>query len=138
MNIINHTIEQNSNPKLQSPLALAFLGDAVYELMVREHLAKMGTMPAHQLHVKAVKLVKAAAQAKGAEAIMPKLTEDEISIFKRGRNAHSNTMPKNANPQEYRHATGLEALFGYLHLKGEYDRERELFNMILNCIDGEE
>ncbi|MFA9380768.1 MAG: Mini-ribonuclease 3 [Acetanaerobacterium sp.] len=123
-------LEENANPKLKSPLALAFLGDAVFELMVREHLSRMGNMPAHTLHVKAVTLVRASAQAKAVELISPVLTEDEMSIFKRGRNANSTTVPKNANPADYRAATGLEALFGYLHLKGEHKRVRKLFEMI--------
>ena len=113
-----------------SPLALAFLGDAVYELLVREHLSKLGTMPAHILHVKAVKLVKASAQATAVNIIQGSLTEQELSVLKRGRNANSTTVPKNANPAEYRLATGLEALFGYLYLKGEQSRINELFEAV--------
>ncbi|SDN40646.1 Mini-ribonuclease 3 [Acetanaerobacterium elongatum] len=124
------SIEEASNPKLKSPLALAFLGDAVYELLVREHLSQQGSMPAHALHVLAVRLVRASAQAHATELIAGVLTEEETAILKRGRNANSTTVPKNANPADYRMATGLEALFGYLYLKGEQQRINELFKII--------
>ncbi len=87
-------------------------------------------MPAHKLHVLAVQLVRASAQAHAAEIIAQQLSEEEAAILKRGRNANSTTVPKNANPADYRMATGLEALFGYLYLKGEQQRIGELFEMI--------
>lgn len=123
-------LEENANPKLKSPLALAFLGDAVYELMVRERLSRMGSMPAHTLHIKAVTMVRCSAQAKAAEHILPMLTEEEEAIFRRGRNANSTTVPKNACPADYRAATGLETLFGFLYLKERHERIRELFERI--------
>jgi len=113
-----------------SPLVLAFLGDAVYELMVREHIASQGSMPAHTLHMQAIGFVKASAQSDAVDKIMPMLDEEELAIFKRGRNANSTTVPKNANPAQYRRATGLEALFGYLYLNKNVERIREIFDYI--------
>ncbi len=126
-------LEENKNPKLKSPLALAFLGDAVYELMVREHLSRLGNMPAHTLHIKAVRMVRASAQAKAVQLIAPELTEEETAMYKRGRNANSTTVPKNADPCEYRAATGLETLFGFLYLKEQHERISVLFEKIWNA-----
>ncbi len=115
--------------KQLSPLALAFLGDAVFELYVREKLLLQGNAPAQQLHRKAVGYVCARAQSKAVEEIAGLLSPDEESVYRRGRNAHSRP-PKNADVADYRRATGLEALFGYLHLCGETDRARDLFQVI--------
>ena len=115
--------------KQLSPLALAFLGDAVFELYVREKLLLQGNAPAQQLHRKAVGYVCALAQSKSVEEIAGLLSPDEESVYRRGRNAHSRP-PKNADVADYRRATGLEALFGYLHLCGETDRARDLFQVI--------
>ena len=115
--------------KQLSPLALAFLGDAVFELYVREKLLLQGNAPAQQLHRKAVGYVCARAQSKAVEEIAGLLTPDEESVYRRGRNTHSHP-PKNADVADYRRATGLEALFGYLHLCGETDRARDLFQVI--------
>ena len=112
-----------------SPLALAFLGDAVFGLYVRKKILLQGNAPAQQLHRKAVEYVCARAQSKAVEEIAGLLTPDEESVYRRGRNAHSRP-PKNADAADYRRATGLEALFGYLHLCGETDRARELFQVI--------
>ena len=112
-----------------SPLALAFLGDAVFGLYVREKLLLQGNAPAQQLHRKAVGYVCARAQSKAVEEIAGLLSPDEESVYRRGRNAHSRP-PKNADVADYRRATGLEALFGYLHLCGETDRARDLFQVI--------
>ncbi len=124
-------IENVTNPKQLSPLTMAFLGDAVFELLVREELIKKGDAPVNKLHKDAVKMVCASAQHKAMEILMPILTEEEISIFKRGRNTHNN-VPKNADPSEYRAATGLETLFGFLHIKGDNNRIKELFNIIIS------
>lgn len=121
-------------PKQLSPLALAFVGDGVYELLVREYVMAQGNASAHTLHMKAVQFVKAAAQSEAVEAVLPLLTEEELAIYKRGRNAHSATIPKNANPAQYRKATGLEALFGYLHLENRTERVRELFQSVVSAI----
>ena len=112
-----------------SPLTLAFLGDAVFELHVRERLAEKGSAPVGALHRRAVNVVCAKAQSVAAELLLPLLTEEELTIYKRGRNSQS-SVPKNADPSEYRSATGLEALFGYLHLCGDRQREAELFETV--------
>lgn len=113
-----------------SPLTLAFVGDAVYEIFVREMLAEVNR-PSGELHAASVRLVKASAQAAAYKIIEQYLTEKELSVYKRGRNAHVNSVPKNANIGEYHSATGLEALFGYLHLSRNDERARELFGIII-------
>lgn len=113
-----------------SPLTLAFLGDAVYEQLVREKIVLTANMPVGRLHKEAVERVRAAYQSRAVDVILPMLTEDEENIMKRGRNATSNTVPKSSNPVEYRRATGLEALFGYLYLLGNSERIVEIFDTI--------
>jgi ribonuclease-3 family protein len=115
-----------------SPLTLAFLGDAVYEQLVRERLVIEANMSAGKLHDMKIKLVCSSYQSNAIEMLKEHLTEDEYAIYKRGRNASGNTVPKNANACEYRRATGLECLFGYLHLLGEKQRIDELFDLIWN------
>ncbi len=122
-------MQSSCNPKLLSPLTLAFIGDGVYGLLVRERLAAVNR-PVGTLHKKSVELVNAHAQALAIQSIMDKLTEDEIAIYKRGRNANSVKHPKNSDLTEYRMATGLEALFGYLYLSNNQERLYELFNII--------
>ena len=112
-----------------SPLALAYLGDSVYELHVREHLLLKANKSNGKLHTDALKYVSASAQAKFFEKISSILTEDELTVFKRGRN--SNASPhKNSDVGEYKTATGLETLIGYLYLSGQNDRLAEIFNII--------
>lgn len=118
---------QETNPKLLSPLTLAFIGDAVYELCVRQRIVREGNMPVNLMHQKSVSLVNATAQSKALERIENQLTEEEREIYKRGRNATSNSSPKHADIADYRRATGVEALFGYLYLKGQNDRIDEIF-----------
>ena len=117
------------SPREYSPLALAFIGDAVYEVFVRARVLAEANTSANMLHKKAIAYVKAAAQARAAKALLDTLTEDELAAFKRGRNAKSATVPKNADLTDYRYATGLEALFGYLYLSGESERLNELMMM---------
>ena len=105
-----------------SPLTLAYIGDAAYELVVRTCLVDQGNSRPDKLHLKASSMVKAAAQAAMAEALKDSLTEEELSVYRRGRNAKSPTMAKNASMSDYRKATGFEALMGYLYLKGEQKR----------------
>jgi len=119
-----------SDPRLLSPLTLAFLGDAVFELLVRERLAAGGSQPANALHKMAIGKVCAEAQASAYTRLEPSLTEEELAVLKRGRNANSTKVPKHASPADYRKATGLEALFGYLYLKGEVARINEIYNLI--------
>ena len=109
-----------------SPLTLAYIGDGVYELVIRTVLVKKGNCPVNQLHRKASSLVKAASQSAMMEFIEPMLTEEEHSVYRRGRNAHSPTMAKHATMADYRRATGFEALMGYLYLTGQTDRMLEL------------
>ncbi len=117
-------------PNQLSPLALAFVGDAVYDLFVRERLVCQANRSANKLHRSAVESVRASAQAKACEKILPLLSQKEETIFKRGRNAHTNHLPKNGNPRDYHYATAMETLFGYLYLNGEIERLKELFAVI--------
>ena len=119
------------NPNLLSPSVLAFVGDAVYGLYVRRHLAEVNR-PSAELHRLSVEYVKAPAQAKAFKLIENELTENELSVFKRGRNFHTSSTPKNATNGEYHIATGLESLFGYLYLSGETARADKLFEIIWN------
>ena len=123
--------ERLTNPKLLSPLVLAYIGDAVYETYMRKRLLMdHPNMPAYKLHKLNVGLVKAHSQAEGAHAIEGELDENELGVYKRGRNAKSPTMPKHADMMDYRTATGLEALIGYLHLAGRQQRVDELLEKI--------
>ncbi len=121
-----------------SPLSLAFLGDSVYDTLTREYLLKQANMPVSRLHSMKIKLVCAEFQSAAYEAIQDNLSEREMTILKRGRNATGNTVPKHANAAEYRRATALECLFGYLYLTGKNDRIRELFCLILEKVDTKE
>ena len=112
-----------------SPLTLAYIGDGVYELIIRTILVKKGNCPVNRLHKKASSLVKAGAQSAIMEVIEEKLTPEELSVYRRGRNAHSPTMAKHATMADYRRATGFEALMGYLYLKEDYTRMLTLIRM---------
>ncbi len=116
-------------------LALAFLGDGVYSLLVRERLVASLDCKPGALHTESAALVNAAAQAKGYERIRAHLTEAEEDVYRRARNAHSVHTPKNMSGGDYHSATGLEAVFGYLRLCGEEERIRELFEIIINDKD---
>ena len=112
-----------------SPLTFSFVGDVYFSLLVRTKLAEVNR-PVSQLHSASVKLVNAKAQAEAFKLIENDLTEKEMAIYKRGRNAKVGSVPKNASSSDYHSATGLEALFGYLHLLGENERAEELFNKL--------
>lgn len=112
-----------------SPLTLAYIGDGVYELIIRTILVKKGNCPVNRLHKKASSLVKAGAQSAIMEVIEEELTSEELSVYRRGRNAHSPTMAKHATMADYRRATGFEALMGYLYLKEDYTRMLTLVRM---------
>ncbi|WP_368489111.1 Mini-ribonuclease 3 [Clostridium sp. BJN0013] len=115
-----------------NPLTLAFVGDAVYDVLVRTYLVnKFQNMSVHNLHVRAIKFVKAHSQSEIIKRLEKQLSEEELYFFKRGRNAKSGTVPKNADIQEYRFATGFETLVGFLYLTGEFDRLNYLFEFII-------
>lgn len=111
-------------------LALAHVGDAVYEVLVRSFLACGGTQTAKNLHSRTVELVRASAQAEAVQRILPLLDEAEREVFRHGRNAKPKTVPKSSSVAEYAYATALEALFGWLYLKQRYGRINELFGVI--------
>ena len=111
---------------MYSPLVLAYVGDAVYEIMIRTKVVNGGNVQVNKLHKMSASLVKAETQAKIVLALQEELTEEEISVYKRGRNAKSFSMAKNASMKDYRMATGFEALVGYLYLTERLDRLAEL------------
>ena len=116
-----------NSPNNYSTAALAYLGDCVIELCVREHLVRAGLSSSARLNSEALEYVKASKQAEAMKNILELLTDDEAAAFRRGRNmGHTNT-PKSATVSEYRAATGMETLFGYLHLSGKQERIAELF-----------
>ena len=112
-------------------LALAHVGDAVYELLVRSMLCSAKNAPVMQLHRLTVKKVCAEAQAAAAEKLLPRLTEEELAVYKRGRNTKVNSAPHHAGIAQYHAATGLEALFGWLYLQGKTARIGELFTAVM-------
>lgn len=114
-----------------SGTTLAYMGDAVYEVIIREALIKKGFQKVDNLHKEAIKYTSAVGQKVAIESIMEHLTEEEISYFKRGRNSSSNRKAKNASIEEYRKATGFESLIGYLYLEGKRDRLLELIEYII-------
>ena len=114
-----------------SNLGLAHIGDCVYELLVRSFIVAHGGVTNQRMHRATVDLVCAAAQARAAETIAPLLTEEELAVFKRGRNSRVHSVPKNAEPGDYHAATGLECLFGWLYLSARHERINELFAAIL-------
>ena len=126
MNLTQQQVNAFSN------LGLAHIGDGVYELLCRSYLCAQGKHTVGNLHKDTVALVKAPTQAKLVEKLLPHLTEDELSYYRRGKNAHVHAVPKGATPAEYAKATGLEALFGALYLSGQTDRINQLFQMMMH------
>jgi len=124
----------NINPKEYSPLALAYIGDTVYDLFIRTKVLAKGNRHVTEMHKEAVSFVKAHSQSVSAYAIEEVLTEDELRVLKWGRNAKSNTTPKNADVTEYRMATGFETLVGYLYLSGEDERLSYLLNLSYDAV----
>lgn len=113
-----------------SMLGLAHVGDAVYELLTRTMLCERGHSSVSELHRLTVSMVNAPAQARAAERLIPVLTDDELSVYRRGRNTKVNSVPHNADIGQYHAATGVEALFGWLYLQGRLERIEELFGLI--------
>lgn len=119
------------DPKTISPSTYAFLGDAVFELLVRQHVVSKGNSPSAKLHNEAVSRVNAAAQSQAVENLEGVLTQQEKDIIRRGTNSCCGRVPKNSRVEDYRRATGLEVLFGYLYITNQYERCIELFNHIV-------
>lgn len=117
-----------------SPLALAFLGDSVYDTLVRDFLLRKANMPVAKLHSAKIKLVCAEFQSSVYDVTAENLTEKELAVLKRGRNATGNTVPKHAEAVDYRRATAIESLFGYLFLLGRNDRINELFGIMMKNV----
>ncbi len=120
---------EERNPDGYSPLVLAYMGDAVYELLIRTKVVNRGNTQVNKLHRRTAGLVKAEAQARMYMLLEKELTEEETAVYKRGRNAKSFTMAKNASMRDYRMATGWEALMGWLYLSGRLERLTELISL---------
>ena len=129
--------DKNCDVNNLSPLTLAFVGDTVFDLFVREMLVCQANRSVNKLHKCATEYVKASAQSEIINRLMPYLTERETAIFKRGRNAHTRHKTKNASECDYHMATGFEAVFGYLYLSGDIERLRELFSIAVEKADSE-
>lgn len=125
---MNFTVRQVN---AMTNLALAHMGDGVYELLVRGYLCTRGDKTVQKLHNDTVALVKATTQAKLMDKILPVLTEEEQDFYRRGKNSHTHGAPKSASPKEYAKATGLECLFGALYLLGRRSRLNELFQIMM-------
>ena len=119
-----------------SNLGLAHIGDGVFELLVRSWLCGHGGANVGKLHKDTISMVKAASQARFAEKMRPLLTEEELALYRRGKNAHVHAVPKSASPREYAMATGVEALFGGLYLLGRTDRINEIFVTVMEDLYG--
>jgi ribonuclease III family protein len=119
------------NVNTLSPLVLAYIGDAVYEVYIRTYLVTRGNSNVFNLHKASIKFVQASAQCDIIHRLMPTLSEEEVYIVKRGRNAKSGTMPKNADVTQYKYATGFEALVGYLYLQKKFERLNDIMNMAI-------
>lgn len=130
LEITSGTLSHKANS--YSPLALAYIGDGVYEIFVRTYVMNKGNMPVNKMHKASRELVRASSQSKIYYLIEEMLTEEEQAVLRRGRNAKSVSVPKNGDMTEYRHATGLEALIGYLYIDGKVERIKELIDTGLN------
>lgn len=134
--VLNHQKHVMKEKQLlyMNTTALAFLGDAVFETYVRDHLIHTMKGDADRLHRAAVELVKAEAQAYAVKQILPSLTEEELGFVKRARNKKISTKPKNADPVDYKWATAFEALIGYLYLSGNIDRMKEIIKAAMESV----
>ena len=127
MNLSRQEINAISN------LGLAHIGDSVFEILCRSYLCARGGKNVGNLHRDTINMVKATAQAQFMDKLLPHLYEEELSFYRRGKNAHVHAVPKSCTPAEYAKATGLEALFGALYLAGETDRINELFKLVMEA-----
>ena len=125
MNMTKSQIDAISN------LGLAHMGDCVYEMLVRAYLCAGGNKTVAQLHKQTIAMVKATYQAAFVDKMLPLLTEEEMTYYRRGKNSHVHAVPKSATPAQYAKATGLEAMFGYLFLSGNKERANEIFNLVM-------
>ena len=125
MNMTKAEIDAISN------LGLAHMGDCVYEMLVRAYLCAQGNKTVAQLHKQTITMVKATYQAEFVDKMLPLLSEDEMTHYRRGKNSHVHAVPKSATPAQYAKATGLEAMFGYLFLSGKKERANEIFNLVM-------
>ena len=123
---------EKKDVRTYSPLALAYIGDAVYDLMIRTVVVERANRCANDLHRATVQYVKAGAQAQIIEALLPILTQEEEAVYRRGRNANPHTVAKNASRSDYRKATGFEALIGFLYLTGQFER---MFSLVKQGIE---
>ena len=123
--------------KTYSPLTLAYIGDGIFDLVIRSIVVGKGNTKASRLHARTSQIVKAHSQAMMVEALEEVLTEEEADVYRRGRNAKSPTMAKNSSMADYRKATGFEALLGYLYLKDEFERVVELTKIALERLEFE-
>ncbi len=130
--------EEKIDPRQLSPLALAFVGDSVLELLVRQRLVESHRFSPGRLNAEKVKYVSARAQFREEQLLEPLFTEEEYAVFKRGRNATKASVAKHASPEEYRASTGFECLLGWLYLQGEQARVQELFEALWNGFNPEE
>ncbi|MEB3103638.1 Mini-ribonuclease 3 [Ferviditalea candida] len=121
----------SKDPSQLNPLVLAYIGDAVYDVYVRQYLISLRNHRPQHLHAQAVKFVSAKAQAQFLKNWLPLLTEEELDVVKRGRNAKSGSVPKNADILDYRHATAFECLIGYLYYSERFDRLRALLDQVI-------
>ena len=127
MNLSRQEINAISN------LGLAHIGDSVFEILCRSYLCARGGKNVGNLHRDTINMVKATAQAQFMDKLLPHLNEEELSFYRRGKNAHVHAVPKSCTPAEYAKATGLDALFGALYLAGETDRINELFKLVMEA-----
>ena len=125
MNLSKQEIDAISN------LGLAHMGDCVFEILCRAYLCAQGEKTVDRLHRDTIHMVKATSQARFVDKLLPLLTEEELSYYRRGKNAHVHAVPKSATPAEYAKATGLEALFGALYLAGRTERMNALFRQVM-------
>lgn len=133
--ILNEFKIKKRNISTYSPLTLAYIGDGIYEIIIRSLVVGHGNEQVNKLHKKSSSLVKAETQSKIMKLLMDELTEEELHIFKRGRNAHSFTSAKNASAADYHMATGFEAVMGYLYMEGRMNRIFELVGYGLEKIE---
>jgi len=125
-------LKEKRDFELMSPLTWAYVGDAVYELFIREYLINTTNLKPHKLHIETIKYVKASAQADILKRIEPQLTDEERDIVRRGRNTETHSAPKNANPEDYMYSTAFEALIGYLYLTGQKERLNKIQNLVIS------